>query len=69
MSEFRTYLGDAVYADVNRAGDIILTVEDGIRATASIVLEPQVYTQLLRWVKHVSDHMAQTRKPMLENES
>ena len=38
----KEYLGDAVYIEVNRFGDIILTTEDGVNVTNRIVLEPSV---------------------------
>lgn len=49
MSGAKAYLGDAVYADFDGYA-IILTTEDGVRATNTIVLEPQVYEALLAWV-------------------
>lgn len=48
MAELKkVYVGDAVYAAIDEYGDIILTTEDGYRATNRIVLEPEVWTQLL----------------------
>lgn len=46
----KTYLGDAVYADFDQFGDLILTTEDGIRATNRIVLEPTVLAELKRFL-------------------
>lgn len=46
----KTYLGDAVYAEADEFGDLVLTTEDGIRATNRIVLEPAVLGALLRYV-------------------
>ena len=45
----RQYLGDGVYADLDDAG-IVLTAEDGTRVTDRIVLEPDVWTALMRYV-------------------
>jgi hypothetical protein len=38
----KAYLGDAVYADIDEYGCLLLTTENGIRATNTIVLEPEV---------------------------
>jgi hypothetical protein len=43
----KIYLGDAVYADWDDATlSVTLTTEDGIRATNTIVLEPEVLDAL-----------------------
>jgi hypothetical protein len=44
----REYLGDGVFADVER-GMVKLTTEDGIEATNTIYLEPEVMAALQRW--------------------
>ena len=51
MSSAKQYLGDAVYADLDEWRRIVLTTENGIRATNTIVLEPEVYAALLAWVE------------------
>jgi hypothetical protein len=48
VSTFKQYIGDAVYADFDGYA-IVLTTENGIRATNTIVLEPEVFTALLQW--------------------
>lgn len=45
----KAYLGDAVYADFDQRG-LVLTTEDGIRATNTIVLEPQVLQALQKYL-------------------
>lgn len=45
MSKFKQYLGDGVYAD-HDGEHIVLTAEDGIRATDRIYLDPTVYAAL-----------------------
>jgi len=50
MSERKTYIGDGVYADNDGYG-IVLTTENGISTTNRIVLEPEVYANLEKWVK------------------
>ncbi len=38
----KEYIGDAVYACISEFREIILTTEDGIRATNTIILDPTV---------------------------
>jgi hypothetical protein len=47
----KTYLGDGVYAVMDEYGAVVLTTENGIRATNTIVLEPEVYDALVTYVK------------------
>jgi hypothetical protein len=54
MSPRRAYLGDGVYVDVER-GMIRLTTEDGIRATNTIYLEPEVYEALVAYVARLQE--------------
>jgi hypothetical protein len=50
MSDFpKRYLGDGAYVAFD-GYSLILTAEDGIRATNTIVLEPEVYRELVRFV-------------------
>lgn len=46
----KTYLGDGVYAEIQH-GQVVLTVEDGISTNSRIYLEPEVYTNLVRFVE------------------
>jgi hypothetical protein len=48
----KTYLGDGVYAAFD-GFSYVLTTEDGMRVTNEIVLEPEVYAGLVRWVEHL----------------
>ncbi len=48
-SPHKTYLGDGVYADLER-GDVVLTTENGISVTNRIVLEPAVINALTSWL-------------------
>lgn len=50
MPKAKTYLGDAVYAEINVYDDLILTTEDGIKATNRIVLEPSVRAALAEYL-------------------
>lgn len=45
----KIYLGDAVYAKVSE-GVLVLTTEDGIRATNTIILEPETLAALLQYI-------------------
>ena len=49
MSERKAYIGDAVYAEINN-GELVLTTEDGIRATNTIILEPEVLSTLMLYL-------------------
>lgn len=53
MSKHKDYLGDAVYVEIDNAGDIVLTTEDGISVSNPIVLEYPVYRNLLEWLEWV----------------
>jgi len=46
----KTYLGDAVYAELTDYG-VRLTTENGIHVTNSTELEPVVIQNLLDWLK------------------
>lgn len=47
----KVYLGDGVYAVIDHGDTIVLTTENGIRATNTIFLEPEVLRALLDYVK------------------
>lgn len=48
----RVYLGDSVYGRFD--GYVItLTTENGLEATNTIVIEPEVYQALLSWVERL----------------
>lgn len=49
----KEYLGDAVYVQNDGFG-LILTAENGIRATHTIYLEPSVYQKLVEYVQKCS---------------
>ena len=48
MPNFRQYLGDGLYADFDGT-QVVLTSEDGTRATNTVYLEPGVFDALKRW--------------------
>jgi hypothetical protein len=50
MTPLKRYLGDGVYVEMNEAGQIVLTAEDGIKATNTIYLEPEVCTALVQFI-------------------
>lgn len=50
----KTYLGDAVYVEVDDQG-LVLTTENGISVTNRIVLEPDVVVQLERYIARLRD--------------
>ena len=56
----KRYLGDGCYAAFDGYA-LVLTTEDGLRVTNRIVLEPEVYNALTRYVeqlKEVPEHGA-----------
>lgn len=61
----KTYLGDGAYAEFDGYA-IVLTTEDGIRATNRIVLEPEVWSALSRFVQSLGVKPAAepSRKPL-----
>jgi hypothetical protein len=42
MKSFKRYLGDGVFADISQFGEVVLTTENGINVTNTIVMEPEV---------------------------
>jgi len=46
----KVYLGDGAYARFREDGAVVLTAENGIEATDTIVLEPEVYHELVKYV-------------------
>lgn len=46
----KEYLGDSVYAEINDAGQIVLTTENGMDASNTIYLEPEVMRALIEYV-------------------
>lgn len=52
MSQTKSYLGDGVYVDVD-AGGLVLTAENGIAATDTIYLDPEVWQALLDYVANL----------------
>jgi hypothetical protein len=50
----KVYLGDGVYGDV-QDGCIVLTTENGISVTNTIVLEYETLASLETWLKRLRD--------------
>ncbi len=51
----KRYLGDAVYVEVEEStSNVVLTTEDGISATNTIVLEPGVLEAFLTYISEVA---------------
>ena len=55
----KVYLEDAVYV-VHDGYGLVLTTEDGIRATNTIYLEPEVVQSLLDYVSALAKSVAST---------
>jgi hypothetical protein len=45
----KEYIGDGAYAELDEFGCVVLTTENGIHTTNSIVLEPEVLFAFLRF--------------------
>jgi hypothetical protein len=54
MAQQNTYIGDGVYVARDEGG-IVLTTENGLRATNTIYLEWEVFELLALWVKEVAE--------------
>jgi hypothetical protein len=54
MPEQKAYLGDGVYVATCELG-LELTTENGISVTNRIVLEPEVYEALVRYVERLKE--------------
>ena len=50
MSTAKTYVGDGVYAEIDPRG-LVLTTDNGIEDTNTIVLEPYVWEAVLAYVR------------------
>lgn len=50
-NKMKRYLGDGVYADLDEGGRIVLTAENGIYATNTIYLEPEVSRELIEYIR------------------
>jgi len=53
----KEYLGDGVYVEWDGNG-LVLTTENGVRKTNTIVLEPEVYTNLTKYVEVIERRQA-----------
>lgn len=60
MAFEKRYIGDAVYASFD-GYHIVLTTEDGIRATNRICLEPTVYSELQRYVADLKEELGHAK--------
>ncbi len=56
----KAYLGDGVYVD-NDGYSIVLTAENGIEATNTIYLEPDVFSSLLTYVEKLKENADEKR--------
>jgi hypothetical protein len=48
----KQYLGDGVYVEIDRDWYVKLTTENGIETTNTIYLEPEVISELQRYLRH-----------------
>lgn len=55
IKEMKTYIGDGIYAQIDNIGRLILTTENGISVTNTIVFEPQEWLTLINWIRRESE--------------
>ena len=51
MDNKNRYLGDGVYVEVDVSGDIKLYTSNGYTITNEIILDTQIATALVKWLK------------------
>ncbi len=52
---YKDYLGDAVYIQLDEINRIVLTTEDGYSANNTIILEPEVISALLGYIEKTKE--------------
>lgn len=57
----KVYLGDAVYAELDRSGSIVLTTENGIETTNQIYLEEPTIMALERYIEQCKEYCTEAR--------
>ena len=60
--EKKRYLGDGVYVE-NDGQRLILTAEDGIQATNTIYLEPEIVGRFMQYIAELSREGARRAAP------
>lgn len=56
MSKHKEFIGDGVYVDYDEERmQVVLTTEDGLSASNTIYLEPEVYDRLVAYKRDVVD--------------
>lgn len=58
----KEYLGDAVYAEVDGSGALVLTTKNGIWSTNLIVLEPEVIRRLDEYLVEMRNEIDRNRE-------
>lgn len=51
--EHKRHLGDGAYANLDFHGRVVLTTENGLEVTNTVVLEPEVLVELERWLEEL----------------
>lgn len=51
----KTYLGDGAYAEYTKDGEMIITAENGIRATDTVVLDIYGLAKFLRFIEEIKE--------------
>ena len=55
MIDKKIYIGDGAYAEINNLGDLVLTTENGISVQNTVVIEPEAYPMLERFVEIIRE--------------
>lgn len=55
----KTYIGDGIYMEISSVGEVLLTTENGITVTNSIIMEPAHMELIFR---HYSTYKDQNLK-------
>lgn len=62
MSQYKDYLGDSVYADLDN-DMVVLTTENGLGPSNTIALEPEVLSALFRYVERINSIRKEQNEP------
>lgn len=57
MMPTKEYLGDSVYAAVENDGTLVLTTENGMGPSNTIILEPNVVVALLDYIERAANEV------------
>ncbi len=62
MKDMKVYLGDGAYANFD-GYHVVLTAENGIYATDTVALEPEVLNSFLGYIERLKQYLETKSKP------